>query len=46
MRMPARYEPDAANHRLYREHYRLFEELATKLAPEFEAIAKLQEKKA
>jgi gluconokinase len=42
----ARYEPDAANHRVYREQYRLFEELAAKLAPEFAAVAKLQEKKA
>lgn len=40
----ARYEPNAANHRLYREHYKLFEELAAKLAPDFEAIARLQEK--
>lgn len=42
----ARYVPDEGNHRLYREYYGLFEALAAKLGPEFEAIAKLQEKKA
>ena len=42
----ARYEPDAANHRVYQEYYRLFEELAAKLTPEFTAVAALQEGKA
>ncbi len=46
VRVAVRYEPDAANHRLYQERYALFETLAAKLAPEFEAIAKMQEKKA
>jgi gluconokinase len=44
VKVAARYEPDAANHRLYQERYALFERLAAKLAPEFEAIARMQEK--
>ena len=41
--LPDQYLPDKQNHKAYMKYFKIFERLSTKLAPEFEEIANLQQ---
>ncbi|MES2648807.1 MAG: gluconokinase [Bacteroidota bacterium] len=41
VKLPDEYLPDKTNHETYMQYFKIFEQLSTKLAPEFEIIANI-----